>query len=74
MSFYPYIKNKTMKKLEHDYYFNFAGDDMYSVVCCTIEFRIYPLKPMTLKLLFQLRTIIKGGWKDGCIGCFAGSD
>ena len=35
--FYPYIKNKDHEEIEHDY-FNFAGDDMYSVVCCTIEF------------------------------------
>lgn len=36
---------------------------------------IYPLKPNDLKLLFHSRELsYKGGWKDGCIGCFAGSD
>lgn len=37
---------------------------------------IYPLKPNDSEaFLFHSRELsYKGGWKDGCIGCFAGSD
>ena len=36
---------------------------------------IYPMKPNDSgSILFHSRELSdKGGWKDGCIGCFAGS-
>ena len=36
---------------------------------------IYPLKPNDSEAFYFSRELsYKGGWKDGCIGCFAGSD
>ena len=37
---------------------------------------IYPLKPNDSEAFYFTPENYpnKGGWKDGCIGCFAGSD